>query len=89
MAGQFFSIIISTTVANPLNLLLSIGSISLEFVFELGFFDVGTPAALELPVDFALEFELVLLNFKSVGLFSPDAYSLTFAFAFTTKSQAC
>jgi hypothetical protein len=50
LAGQLFSIIISTTVANPLNLLLSIGASNFEFDLLPVFLVEVAPAFV--PVDF-------------------------------------
>ena len=66
--GQFYSIIISTTVASPLNLLLSIGASSFESLdFVLGFFDAPGPTTFY-PEAFPLVFEVVFVSFKSEGL---------------------
>lgn len=85
-AGQLFSIIISTTVANPLNLLLSIGASSFEFAFVPNFFG-RVPEALA-PETLLFEFYIDFVDFKSVGLFYSAVYSCSFAFALTTKSHA-
>ena len=87
LAGQLFSIIISTTVANPLNLLFSIGASSFELVFEPIFFG-KVPVALA-PETLLFELDIVFEDFKSVGLFCSAVYSRSFAFALTTKSHAC
>jgi len=67
LAGQLFSIIISTTVAKPLYLLLSIGASSFAVALFVVFFCEGTPAGFT--PDLAPELEVVLVNFKLVGLY--------------------
>jgi hypothetical protein len=81
--GQFCSIIISTTVANPLNLLLSlVASIFVSFG-PLVFYFAPIPL---LPEDFELEVEDCLVSFTS---YAPPLLSLSFNLPFLTKSQAC
>jgi hypothetical protein len=80
--GQFCSIIISTTVANPLNLLLSlVASIFASFA-PLVFYFAPIPL---LPEDFELEVVDCLVSLTSYAL---PPFSLSFNLPFFTKSQA-